>query len=72
MLNELFVEVMLFMDRDSLDSMQLACRFMLDYIRQREPTELALRRILKFNLGGVNRYAVVCVRNKFVILAMMD
>ncbi|KAH7721736.1 hypothetical protein AAVH_10814 [Aphelenchoides avenae] len=55
MLNELFVEAMLFMDRDSLDSMQLACRFMLDYIREHEATELALRQISTMSLGDVRR-----------------
>ncbi|KAH7711391.1 hypothetical protein AAVH_21295 [Aphelenchoides avenae] len=45
MLNELFVEVMAFMDRDSLELMQPACRFMRDYISEHEADELALRRI---------------------------
>ncbi|KAH7699391.1 hypothetical protein AAVH_33503, partial [Aphelenchoides avenae] len=53
LLNELFVEVMLFMDRDSLDSIQLACRFMLAYIREHEANELALRRIAAVSLGDV-------------------
>ncbi|KAH7709172.1 hypothetical protein AAVH_23560 [Aphelenchoides avenae] len=53
MLHELFVEVMLFMDRDSLDSMQLADRFLLDYITKHEADELALRRISEVYLGDV-------------------
>lgn len=61
MVNELFVEVVFFMDRDSLDSMQLACRFMLHYIREREANELALRRIWNVHLGKMWRYAVVAV-----------
>ncbi|KAH7693405.1 hypothetical protein AAVH_39559, partial [Aphelenchoides avenae] len=55
MLNELFAEVMLFMGQDSHDSMQLARRFMLDYIRKNEITELALRRIERVSLGDVCR-----------------
>ncbi|KAH7709175.1 hypothetical protein AAVH_23563 [Aphelenchoides avenae] len=55
MLNELFVEAMLFMDRDSLDSMQLACRFMFDYIREHEANKLALRQISRVSLGDIRR-----------------
>ncbi|KAH7709174.1 hypothetical protein AAVH_23562 [Aphelenchoides avenae] len=55
MLNELFDEVMLFMDRDSLDSIQLACRFMLNYISKHEANELALRLISAVSLGEMWR-----------------
>lgn len=65
MLNELFAEVMLFMGQDSHDSMQLARRFMLDYIRKNEITELALRRIERVSLGDVCRYKTDYFRNLF-------
>lgn len=48
---ETFEDVVAYLDRDTLDSMQLACRFMLDFIRDKETNKLALRSITEVNIG---------------------
>lgn len=48
---ETFENVAAFLDRDILDSMQLACCFMLDFIRVRETDKLALRWIADVQIG---------------------
>ncbi|KAH7714624.1 hypothetical protein AAVH_18016 [Aphelenchoides avenae] len=54
---ETFVEVVLFADRDTLDTMQLVCSFLLNFIRERELTQLPLRAIPKVNIGrSFDRY----------------
>ncbi|KAH7697193.1 hypothetical protein AAVH_35725, partial [Aphelenchoides avenae] len=42
---ETFLEVVLFADRDTLDAVQLVCGFLLNFIRERELKQLALRDI---------------------------
>ncbi|KAH7713017.1 hypothetical protein AAVH_19626 [Aphelenchoides avenae] len=53
---ETFVEVVLFADRDTLDTMQLVCGFLLSLIRERELTQLALRAISKVVVGSWDNY----------------
>ncbi|KAH7713014.1 hypothetical protein AAVH_19623 [Aphelenchoides avenae] len=48
---EIFVEVVLFADRDTLDAMQLVSSFLLNFIRERELTQLALRDISSVKVG---------------------
>ncbi|KAH7714622.1 hypothetical protein AAVH_18014 [Aphelenchoides avenae] len=48
---ETFVEVVLFADRDTLDAMQLVCSFLLNFIKERELMQLALRAIPKVYIG---------------------
>ncbi|KAH7710168.1 hypothetical protein AAVH_22533 [Aphelenchoides avenae] len=55
---ETFLEVVLFADRDTLDTMQLVCSFLLKVIRERELTQLALRAISRVRIGGTHNYAV--------------
>ncbi|KAH7704135.1 hypothetical protein AAVH_28680 [Aphelenchoides avenae] len=49
--NETFEDVAAYLDRDTLDSMQLSCRFVLDFIRLRETDKLALRWIAHVHIG---------------------
>ncbi|KAH7698376.1 hypothetical protein AAVH_34531, partial [Aphelenchoides avenae] len=51
--NETFEDVTAFLDRDTLDSMQLVCLFMLDFIRVRERDKLALRLIPEVHIGEI-------------------
>ncbi|KAH7713419.1 hypothetical protein AAVH_19215 [Aphelenchoides avenae] len=53
--NETLVEILLFADRDTLDSMQLVCHFMLNFIRDREAGELPLRSFSEVNIGKFRR-----------------
>ncbi|KAH7704632.1 hypothetical protein AAVH_28178, partial [Aphelenchoides avenae] len=48
---ETFAEVVLFTDRDTLDAMQLVCSFLLNFIRERELMQLALRAISTVKIG---------------------
>ncbi|KAH7713415.1 hypothetical protein AAVH_19211 [Aphelenchoides avenae] len=48
---ENFVEVVLFADRDTLDTMQLVCSYFLTLIRELELTQLALRAISRVEIG---------------------
>lgn len=52
---ETFEEVAAYLNRDTLDSMQLACRFMLDFIRKRDMGKLALRSIPEVQIGHTGR-----------------
>ncbi|KAH7713298.1 hypothetical protein AAVH_19355 [Aphelenchoides avenae] len=54
--NETFVDILLFMDRDTLEAMQLACRFLLEFVRDREVKELPLRSISQVDLVEFYRY----------------
>ncbi|KAH7708140.1 hypothetical protein AAVH_24599 [Aphelenchoides avenae] len=49
--NETLEDVVACLDRDSLDSMQLSSRFMLNFIRVREMDQLALRWIAHVHIG---------------------
>ncbi|KAH7719933.1 hypothetical protein AAVH_12576 [Aphelenchoides avenae] len=53
---ETFLEVMLFADRDTLDTMQFVCSFLLNFIRERELTQLALRAISRVRIGQLHDY----------------
>ncbi|KAH7698072.1 hypothetical protein AAVH_34840 [Aphelenchoides avenae] len=53
---ETFMEVASYLDRDTLDSMQLACRFMHDLIRVQETDKLALRNITDVEIGRTIAY----------------
>lgn len=50
------MEVASYLDRDTLDSMQLACRFMHDLIRVQETDKLALRNITDVEIGRTIAY----------------
>lgn len=45
------MEVVLFADRDTLDTMQLVCSYFLTLIRELELTQLALRAISRVEIG---------------------
>ncbi|KAH7725612.1 hypothetical protein AAVH_06792 [Aphelenchoides avenae] len=49
--NDIFVEILLLADRDALDALQLVCRFLLEFIRDREAIELPLRSITRVQIG---------------------